>query len=221
MYGRLPVYRASNIGFCIFSVGCAIVPSIYGLIVFRFLSGAFGSSPLTVGAGSLADMFPQQKRGTMAALWALGPVLGPTIGPIAGGYLSQSGGGGWRWTFWVMALGAGVAIALCFICMSETYGPILIERKTKRLIEETGNSNLRSAFVSGESVTGIWRRSIIRPLVMLLMSPIVFFMSLYAAVVYSYLYLLFTTMPTVFMGIYHFSEGTNFFHTVAEDRIAF
>ena len=43
---------------------------------------------------------------------------------------------------------------------------------------------------------------------MLLFSPIVLAMSTFMAVVYGYMYLLFTTITEVFEGQYHFSQGT-------------
>ncbi|KAL9085501.1 MAG: hypothetical protein Q9165_007546 [Trypethelium subeluteriae] len=43
---------------------------------------------------------------------------------------------------------------------------------------------------------------------MLFLSPIVFLISLYAATVYGYLYLMFTTFPRVFEGQYSFASGS-------------
>lgn len=43
---------------------------------------------------------------------------------------------------------------------------------------------------------------------MLFLSPIVFLLSLYMAIIYGYLYLLFTAMSVVFEGQYHFSTGS-------------
>lgn len=43
---------------------------------------------------------------------------------------------------------------------------------------------------------------------MLFLSPIVFLLSLYTAVIYGYLYLLFTTMTDVFESQYNFSQGS-------------
>lgn len=43
---------------------------------------------------------------------------------------------------------------------------------------------------------------------MLFLSPIVFLLSLYTAVIYGYLYLLFTTMTDVFETQYNFSQGS-------------
>ena len=50
--------------------------------------------------------------------------------------------------------------------------------------------------------------SIIRPMKMLCLSPIVLALSTFMAVVYGYLYLLFTTLTGVFENMYHFSPGS-------------
>lgn len=101
-YGRSPVYNTCNVLFVIFNVACAVANSLSSLIVFRFFAGLFGSCPLTLGAGTLADMISQERRGAAMAAWALGPLFGPVIGPIAGGYLTQAMG--WEWTFWILAI---------------------------------------------------------------------------------------------------------------------
>lgn len=82
MYGRQPLYTACNVLYTIFNVACAVAPEMGSLIVFRFFAGVAGSCPLTLGAGSLADMIPQNKRGAVMAIWAMGPLLGPVIGPV-------------------------------------------------------------------------------------------------------------------------------------------
>ena len=48
----------------------------------------------------------------------------------------------------------------------------------------------------------------IRPMKLLLMSPIVTILSLFMGMTYGYLYLLFTTFPAVFEGRYGFTTGT-------------
>ena len=62
IYGRAIVYHVCNFGYIAFVIGCALAPSLNALIVFRFLSGIFGSCPLTNGGGSIADMFTQENR---------------------------------------------------------------------------------------------------------------------------------------------------------------
>jgi hypothetical protein len=103
---------------------------------------------------------------------------------------------------------AGVITICSFIFQRETYSPTLLQRKTNRLKKETGNENLRSAMDSGLSPGDLFKRSIVRPTKMLLLSPIVLVLSIYMGVTYGYLYLLFTTISSVFEGQYHFSQGS-------------
>lgn len=107
LYGRLVVYHSCNFLFVIMTVVCALSRNMNMLIAFRFLAGTFGSCPLTIGGGSIADMIIQEKRGAVMAIWALGPLMGPVIGPVAGGYVTQSIG--WRWTFWIIAIVVSLA----------------------------------------------------------------------------------------------------------------
>lgn len=82
MYGRVIIYNVCNVLYVVFTVACAVAPNLGALIVFRFFAGSAGSAPLTIGAGSIADMIPQEKRGAAMAAWALGPLLGPVVGPV-------------------------------------------------------------------------------------------------------------------------------------------
>lgn len=102
LYGRLVIYHGCNVLYVIFTIVCAVSPNLNTLIGFRFLAGTFGSAPLTIGGGTIADMIVQEQRGGYIAIWALGPLMGPVIGPVAGGYISQSLG--WRWVFWVITI---------------------------------------------------------------------------------------------------------------------
>ena len=102
LYGRLYVYHVNNILFIIFTVACALTPSLSALIGFRFLAGCAGSAPVTLGGGTIADVIHPGHRGLAMALYILGMLLGPNLGPVAGGFLTQAEG--WRWTFWVLAI---------------------------------------------------------------------------------------------------------------------
>lgn len=68
--------------------------------------------------------------------------------------------------------------------------------------------NLRSALDTGRSPRDLFVFSIVRPTKMLFLSPIVFLLSLYVGVIYGYLYLLFTTISSVFEDQYGFSQGS-------------
>ncbi|KAL4882671.1 major facilitator superfamily domain-containing protein [Aspergillus karnatakaensis] len=205
LHGRMPIYHVCNAFYLIWTVACALAPNLSAMIVFRLFAGMAGSAPLTIGAGSLADMIPAEKRGLAMGAWMLGPVLGPVIGPIAGAYLTQSAG--WRWNFWVLAIGAGVVTVLTPVFLRESYAYTILQRKTLRLRKETRNHDLRSVLDNGRSRRSTLTFSILRPTKMLLFSPIVALLSIYIATIYGYLYLLFTTLTPIFEDTYHFSSG--------------
>lgn len=205
MYGRWPVYVVCNILFFIFTIACAVADSMAQLIVFRFFAGTFGVCPVTLGGATISDLIDQEKRGVAMSLFGMGPLLGPVIGPIAGSYLAAAEG--WRWTFWVIAIAYGVCgIAHFFFCR-ETYAPVLLEKKTKKLRVETNNQELRSALDNGLSSKERLTRAMVRPFKMLFLSPIVGLMAVYAAFVYGILYLLYTTFTFVFEQYYGFSSS--------------
>lgn len=203
IYGRTPVYHVSNIGFVAFLVGCALAPSLESLVAFRFLSGVFGSCPLTNGGGSIADMVRQEKRGSAMSAFSVGPLIGPIVGPIAGGFLTAAKG--WRWVFWMITIVAGCLAIAMAVLMRETYAPVILQRKVERLRKETGNELLRSAMDTGLTKAEFFKRGIIRPVRLLVRSPIVALFAIYITVVYGYLYIMFTSITQVFQEYYHFS----------------
>ncbi|KAF2090364.1 MFS general substrate transporter [Saccharata proteae CBS 121410] len=202
LYGRVPLYHACNLLFVIFNIACSLSTNLNMLIGFRFLAGSVGSCPLALGGGTIADLIPREQRGTAMALW----VAGPTIGPLAGGFLSQAEN--WRWVFRVISITAAIITFAGFFLLKETYGPAILSAKTKRLQTQTGNTALRSKLDAGLSPKDLFLFSIVRPTKLLIKSPIVLLLSLYVAVAYSYLYILFTTFTTVYEQQYGFNTGT-------------
>ncbi|CAI6099352.1 hypothetical protein V2G26_005702 [Clonostachys chloroleuca] len=206
IYGRLPVYHACNLGFVAFAVGCALAPSLNALIVIRFFSGLFGCATVTIGGGSIADMVAQEYRGAAMSIYSIGPLFGPIVGPVSGGFLTQAAG--WRWTFWLLAILSGVLSIIMVLTMRESYAHVILERKAARLRKETGNGLLHSRLDIGLSTGDYFKRGIIRPLKLFVRSPIILITSIYMSICYGYLYLMFTTMTTVFQETYGFSTGT-------------
>ena len=89
LYGRVPLYNVCNVFFTVFSVACAVAPTMAALIVFRLFAGIAGSCPMTIGAASMADIYRAEDRGTSMAIWILGPLVGPVIGPIGASFLNS------------------------------------------------------------------------------------------------------------------------------------
>ena len=73
LYGRTPVYHVCNLLFVIFTVACAVSSNLNMLIAWRFFEGVFGSAPLTIGGGTIADIIVQEKRGGKWDLSHLSP----------------------------------------------------------------------------------------------------------------------------------------------------
>lgn len=133
---------------------------------------------------------------------------------------------GWRWTFWILAIVAGTLSTMFFIFSRETYAPIILQRKVNKMKKDTGNELLRSKLDAGLTPRDFFVRGIVRPIKMILFSPICIFAGVYIALVYgcvytlsfvitwylcadlyslSYLYLMFSTITPIFMEIYGFS----------------
>jgi hypothetical protein len=91
----------------------------------------------------------------------------------------------------------------------ETYHPVLLERKARRLRRDTGNDLLRSKFARNTNLGYAMRLALIRPLKMFFFSPVVFLPCMALAVVIGYLFLLFSTMATIFQQQYGFSAGSS------------
>lgn len=102
---------------------------------------------------------------------------------------------------------SGVLTIACFIFVPETYGPTLLAWKAKRLRKETGNPNYQTKAEQNKSPAALFAKAIIRPTKMLFLIPIVAILAFYIAVVYGYMYLLFTTFTYIFSEQYGFDSG--------------
>ena len=97
---------------------------------------------------------------------------------------------------------------VCAVACQETYGPVLLEQKAKRLRKETGNSALHAKGCHRLPVGIALKRATMRPIRMLLLSPIVTGLSFYISAVYGITYLLFSTFSEVFEEQYHYHGGS-------------
>ncbi|KZT51486.1 MFS general substrate transporter [Calocera cornea HHB12733] len=116
--GRKPVYLAS---LALFAVGCIVAAEAHSmsvLIGMRILQAAGASAVLSIGAGTLADIFEPRERGSMLGIYYAAPLLGPSLGPLLGGALTE--GLGWRSTFWFLVIFAGCTLLL-FIPFHDTF----------------------------------------------------------------------------------------------------
>ncbi|KAL7914429.1 MFS general substrate transporter [Trichoderma velutinum] len=196
-YGRLAMYHIVNIVYTGSTIGCALSPNATALIIFRFLAGCAGGVPLVLGSGTIADMIAAEKRGRVMVIFTFGMVVGPMLGPTIASFLSQAKG--WRWIFYLLTILSGVMTTTCLCFLRETYGPVILARKAVRTGKVAANK------VASTKQTYI--RTVSRPIQLLFLSPVQFCLSFYLAVVYGILFLVLSTLPTMLIEQYNFSEG--------------
>lgn len=105
LIGRRPVYMASNLCFALFSAASVVSPSLGVFLVMRFFTGGAASAALSVGAGTIADIWEPKERGRAMGYYLLGPLCGPLISPIIGGGLTQAFG--WDSSLWFLCAYGG------------------------------------------------------------------------------------------------------------------
>ncbi|KZT65998.1 MFS general substrate transporter [Daedalea quercina L-15889] len=208
MYGRTWVYHIANILFLAFNLGCAFSNTIGTLLGFRVLAGFVGSAPIACGGGTVSDLFSEKDRASAMAVFSLGPLIGPVVGPIAGGFIAQTIG--FKYVFVVIAALCGVGAACGIPFLRETYHPVIRLRRAKRAADPEKAAMAHPHLI--EEHAGKWHRIYVdlsRPFILLTRSYVCFLLSLYMALIYGIYYLMFTTFPDLFTGIYGFSIGVS------------
>lgn len=132
--------------------------------------------------------------------------MGPCLGPLFGGWIAYKTGN-WRWLYWVLFILCGVVFVLASLS-PETLASVLLRRKAKKLRKTTGNPSYKA--MSELNVTPLSERlkvALIRPLIMMFMEPIIFFISIYLSFIYALLYLLFFAFPIAFEEVRGWNSG--------------
>ncbi|EFQ34146.1 major facilitator superfamily transporter [Colletotrichum graminicola] len=207
LYGRQSVFFITYAALAAFGAGCAGAGSARTLIVLRFFAGAFGSSPLSNSGGVIADMFPDEERGLAMTLFSAAPSLGPVFGPIIGGFLGSAAG--WRWLMGTLAAISGTFWLLGTALVPETYSPYLLRRRAAELSKRTGKCYVsKMEHHKGKtSLAQSFKTALSRPWKLLFREPIVLLLSLYTAIIYGTLYMLFAAFPIVYQQERGWSQG--------------
>jgi EmrB/QacA subfamily drug resistance transporter len=112
-FGRRNMFIFGLIGFTLASLACALAPTVFALIVLRFIQGFLGAMLLPQGFGLIRESFPPQEFGKAFAAYGPAFGLGGILGPVIGGFLIQAdlAGLGWRSVF-LVNLPIGIAAVL-------------------------------------------------------------------------------------------------------------
>ncbi|KAL7424095.1 hypothetical protein Q5752_001680 [Cryptotrichosporon argae] len=198
MYGRKPTILVPMFVFACFSAATATAENIQTIMITRFFAGMFSSSPVTIVAGGLADMWSQRERGSAVVLYSLCIVGGPTCAPVIGAAVSESYLT-WRWTEYLVVILVGSVLVLDYLFLPETSAPALLTRKAQGLRRQTGRWALHSEHETRDMSLGTFvHKSLWLPLKMLVREPMVTVITTYNAFVYAVLYLLFAAIPIIY-----------------------
>ncbi|ORY28609.1 multiple drug resistance protein [Naematelia encephala] len=206
VYGRRIIFIISYAMLTLWQGVTAASPNVAAVLVFRFLAGLFGSSPLANAGGTISDILDANQRGLGMALFAAAPFLGPALGPITGGFLGLTSG--WRWVEGFLAIFCGVICLVLLLFSAETYAPQLLRRRAATLSRATGKHyRFRADAKKALVVSELFQASLLRPWKFLIYEPIVLILTIYTALIYGILYLNFAAYPIVFQELRGWNSG--------------
>jgi multidrug resistance protein len=206
--GRNPVYIVTLAIYMIWIMASALVPNIGAQLVFRFLAGFFGSTPLTCAGGSISDIWNPMERVYAFPVFANAAFMGPIFGPVVGGFVGQSSLISWRWCEWITLIISGAIFILVLLFQPETFAPILLYWKASHLRKITGDDRyVAEVEIRAEPFFTRLIHALYRPFLLVAREPIVILFALYLTVIYIILFTFLDGYTYIFGDTYGFSEG--------------
>ncbi|KAI9490585.1 major facilitator superfamily domain-containing protein [Zychaea mexicana] len=184
----IPVYLISMLIYTVTTIVCGVSKNLALFFVMRTLQGVSSSAGMTVGGGTIADLFLPHERGKAMSLLTLGTVTGPAVGPLVGGYVSKYLG--WRWIFYICTIIGGVVLLLNALIVRESlYQPDRVKPETMKE---------RIAYLKFDPLRGL----------MLLLRPHVILTCLPLSVSFGWFYFLVAILSPTYTEIYNFDQGS-------------
>ena len=116
--GQKKYLLISIAGFVLASALCGAAVNITQIVIFRLLQGIFGAALVPLSQAIMADIFPEEDRGSAMAIWGIGVMVGPILGPTLGGYLTETAT--WRWDFYINIPFGILSFLLCWQFLPDT-----------------------------------------------------------------------------------------------------
>lgn len=200
-----------------FIAASGAAPNIQSQLVFRFLAGFFGNTPLTCAGGSLADLWSPEERVLVVPFYAVGIFDGSTLAPVVGGWIAQGAAAGklsWRWAEWTTLLGSALLLIGIAVSLPETCTPVLLQWKARQIRVRTGDKRYHApAELDRQPFLKRLGQALHRPFTFLAHEPIVIAIALYLILIYVVLFTFLNGFPSIFgpEGTYGWSHGKQFF----------
>ncbi|GME34448.1 Major facilitator superfamily [Neofusicoccum parvum] len=182
---------------------------IGSLIIYSIWIMAAGLAPNFV-----SDLYDGLEKTWGFPLFAIAGFGGPVLGPVIGAYIGPSPLISWRWTEWIMLITAGLVLTLVFLCMPETFAPLLLQWKAQHLRKIADDHRFQSEHEIVESTLFTRLKvALTRPFLMVT-EPIIMLMTLYLTVIYIVLFTFLDGYVYIFQDTYGISQGlTNIIFT--------
>ncbi len=226
MSGRRPAYI---LGFVIYigaNIGLALQNNYVALLVLRCLQSTGSSGTIALGTGVIADISTSAERGKYMGFAQLGPMIGPAIAPVLGGILADFLG--WRSIFWFLTILAAVYLIVAAISFPETGRKVVgngsvppqgwnmsllnyvdAHRATKdKALSRTLSSSSQARKAAQEELASKRNLRWPNPLktILIILEKDVGVLLLYCGLVYTAMYTVMASLPSLFAEIYGFNE---------------
>ncbi|KAL7951834.1 major facilitator superfamily domain-containing protein [Trichoderma barbatum] len=196
-YGRRPIYLVSWSMYLIWLIPSAVAKNIATMLVARFFDGLAGSAFLTVSGGTVGDLFARHELQLPMAAFSIAPFVGPSLGPLLGGFINYYTH--WRWTYYVLLIWAAVMWVAIVLLVPETYHPILLRDKARKIRKDTGDERwLAPSEKTQKTVVQAISTSLQTPFKLLIFEPMCLSLCIFTAILLGILYLFFGAFPLVF-----------------------
>ena len=122
--GVVKLFVFAMLGFGLFSLLCGLSVSLSMLVICRIGQGLCGAPLMPMSQTLMIRVFPPEKRGAAAGIWAMTTLLGPAMGPIIGGWISDNYS--WHWIFLLNVPVAAACTAAAYVLLKPVETPTRI-----------------------------------------------------------------------------------------------
>ncbi|ODN85273.1 hypothetical protein L198_07597 [Cryptococcus wingfieldii CBS 7118] len=194
-FGRRWTYVISVIIFLLFEIMLAAAKNTATMLVARIVQGCAGSVGATLVGGTIADIYMPADRGFPSSIFAMAGTGGSGLGPAVYAWVESNPNLRWRWIWWIQCMLIVVLIPLICLILPETRESVILRRRAHNLRKELEKSGIDvgGRFTARSEIKRVkfWKAmsvSATRPIMFLLVEPVVAFFSLWVSVAWGVLF---------------------------------
>lgn len=208
VYGRKIVLVFAFFCYICLTFGAATGKDVQTVLLCRFFSGFTAIAPFVLGPTVAVDLYSHRQRSLANSLFSLSLFAGPSFAPIVAAFIVKNPNLDWRWTSYITGIISSAALMGNLFLMEETHHGVILSSMAEEIRRRTDNWIIYAAHEQVRlSVNEIVSKTLVRPLKMLMVEPILLLITLYSSFVYGLLYAFLTLIPYTFGNSYGWSAG--------------